>query len=319
MTMDKHPEHIAEQATGYFVRQRGETAAQRHDRETWLAEDERHAGAYKDAQRIWDRVGDLRDDAHLQALKAADLAMLQRSRWFGTGRLLMAAAVLVLLLGGAWLTAILLAAPPPARYATQIGERRTETLADGTHVVLNTDSVIEVRYARGRRDVSLRHGEAQFEVAHDAARPFVVHVDGDTVTALGTRFQVRRDAGMVVVTLLKGSVKVARGPEQRVLHPDEQARLSPGAGIRVATIDPAQVEGWLEGWLRFRNVSLGQVVAEANRYSSRKLQLDGPGLAELKLSGNFRAGDSASIAQAAEQILPVRVDDRGAEIVLRSR
>jgi transmembrane sensor len=60
-------------------------------------------------------------------------------------------------------------------------------------------------------------------------------------------------------------------------------------------------------------------VAEANRYSSRKLQLDGPGLAGLKLSGNFRAGDSASIAQAAEQILPVRVDERGAEIVLRSR
>lgn len=318
MTMDKHPEQIAEQATGYFVRQRGETVAQRRDRETWLAEDDRHAGAYEDAQRIWDRVGDLRGDARLQALKAADLAALQRSRWSGTGRLLMAAAALVVLLGGAWLVAILLAAPAPARYATQLGERRTETLTDGTRVVLNTDSAIEVRYTRGRRDVSLQHGEAQFEVAHDAARPFVVHVDGDTVTALGTRFQVRRDAGAVVVTLLKGSVQVVQGREQRVLHPDEQAHLSPG-GIRVATIDPAQVDGWPEGWLRFRNASLGQVVAEANRYSSRKLQLDGAGLAGLKLSGNFRAGDSASIAQAAEQILPVRVDDRGAEIVLRSR
>jgi transmembrane sensor len=156
-------------------------------------------------------------------------------------------------------------------------------------------------------------------VAHDASRPFVVHVDGDTVTALGTRFQVRRDVGTVVVTLLKGSVKVVQGQQQRILHPDEQARLSPGDGIRVAIIDPALVEGWPAGWLRFRNATLGQVVAEANRYSSRKLQLDGSGLAGLKLSGNFRAGDSASIAQAAEQILPVRVDDRGAEIVLRSR
>ena len=319
MTMDKHPEQIAEQAAGYFVRQRNETAAQQRDRETWLAEDERHADAYEDAQRIWNRVGDLRDDARLQALKAADLAALQRSRWFGTGRLLMAAAVVVVLLGGAWLMTILLAAPPPARYATQLGERRTETLADGTRVVLNTHSAIEVRYTRGRRDVSLQHGEAQFEVVHDASRPFVVHVDGDTVTALGTRFQVRRDVGAVVVTLLKGSVQVVQGQQQRVLHPDEQARLSPGAGIRVATIDPALVEGWPEGWLRFRNASLGQVVAEANRYSSRKLQLDGSGLAGLKLSGNFRAGDSASIAQAAEQILPVRVDERGAEIVLRSR
>jgi transmembrane sensor len=186
-------------------------------------------------------------------------------------------------------------------------------------VVLNTDTDIEVRYTRGRRGVSLLHGEAQFEVTHDAARPFVVHVDGDTVTALGTRFQVRRNADAVVVTLLRGSVAVTQGPERRVLRPDEQAHLSPGDGIRIQAIDPAQVTGWLGGWLRFRNASLGQVVDEANRYSSRKLQLGDAGLASLKLSGNFRAGDSASIALAAEQILPVRVEDHGAGIVLRSK
>lgn len=319
MTMDKHPEQIAEQAADYFVRHRGETVAQRREREAWLAEDEQHANAYDDAERLWGRVGDLRDNARLQALKAADLAALRRPRWLRSSRLLLAAAMLVLLLGGAYFIAMFAATPPTARYATQLGERRTEVLADGTRVVLNTDSAIEVRYTRGQRNVLLLHGEAQFEVAHNAARPFVVHVDGDTVTALGTRFQVWRNVGTVVVTLLKGSVEVMQGQEQRVLHPDEQAHLSPGTGIHIQTIDPAQVTGWLDGWLRFRNASLGQIVAEANRYSSRKLQLGDPRLAGLKLSGNFRAGDSASIALAAEQILPVRVDDRGAEIVLRSK
>jgi transmembrane sensor len=319
MTMDKHSRHIAEQAAAYFVRHRGESDAQRREREAWLAEDARHARAYEETGRLWDRTGDLRVDAHLRALKAADLAALQRPRWSATRWVLSAAAVLALLVGGAHVATRFLAAPPPVRYATALGERQTEILADGTRVVLNTDSVIEVRYLHGERDVELQRGEAQFEVAHDAARPFVVSVGGDTVTALGTRFQVRRDAAAAVVTLLQGRVEVAQGEERRILRPNEQARLSSNAGIVVKAIDPTEVNGWLDGWLRFRNTPLGQVVAEANRYSPRKLRLGDPRLAGLRLNGNFRTGDSASIAAAVSQILPVRVDDRGADIVLLAK
>jgi transmembrane sensor len=319
MIMDKQSKHIAGKAAAYFVQRRGETAAQRREREAWLAEDARHARAYEETRRLWDRTGGLRGDAHLQALKAADLAALQRSRWPRAGWVLSAAAALALLVGGAYLIVRFLASPPPVRYATELGERHTEILADGTQVVLNTDSVLEVRYTRGERDVELQRGEAQFEVALDAARPFVVSIGEDTVTALGTRFQVRRDTDAAVVTLLQGRVEVAQGEEQRILQPNEQARLSANAGIVVRTIDPTQVDGWLDGWLRFRNTPLSQVVAEANRYSPRKLRLSDSKLANLELNGNFRTGDSASIAAAVEQILPVRVEDRGANIVLLAK
>jgi len=319
MTMDKQSKHIAEQAAAYFVQRRGETVAQRREREAWLAEDDQHERAYEETGRIWDRTGNLRDDAHLQALKAADLAALQRPRWFRADWMLSAAATFTLLLGGAYLAARLLASPPPVTYTTTLGERRTEVLADGTQVVLNTNSAIEAQYTRGRRSVELQRGEAQFEVTHDAARPFVVSVGDGTVTALGTRFQVRRDTDATVVTLLKGRVEVAQGKRRRILQPNEQARLSANAGIAVQAIDPAQVDGWLDGWLRFRNAPLGQVVAEANRYSPRKLRLGDPTLADLRLNGNFHTGDSASIASAVVQILPVRVDDRGADIVLLSK
>lgn len=317
--MDTHSKHIAEQAAAYFVQRRGETFVQRREREAWLAEDARHARAYEETQQLWDRTGNLRDDVHLQALKAADLAVLQRPHWFRTNWMLSAAATLVLLLGGAYLAMRFLGSPPAVTYATALGERRTETLADGTQVVLNTDSVLEARYTRGRRSVELQRGEVQFEVAHDAARPFVVSVGRDTITALGTRLQVRRDTDAAVVTLLQGRVEVAQGQERRILQPNQQARLSTNTGIFVQVIDPAQVDGWLDGWLRFRNAPLGQVVAEANRYSSRKLRLDDPALAGLRLNGNFHTGDSASIASAVEQILPVRVDDRGADIVLLAK
>jgi len=143
---------------------------------------------------------------------------------------------------------------------------------------------------------------------------FVIGGEG-TVTALGTRFQVRRDAGAATITLLEGKVEVVQGHERRVLHPNEQAKLS-GGGILVAAIDPEQVSGWLDGWLRFRDTPLGEVVVEANRYSERKLRLGDPALAGIGVSGNFHAGDSTSIASTVALILPVRVDDSGSDIVL---
>lgn len=320
MTMDKHSRHIAEKAAAYFVQRRGATASERRQREAWLADDAQHARAYEEARRLWDRTGDLRDDTHLQALKAADLVALQRSRRAKVGWILSAAAVLVLLVGGGYLTKrFLTTSTPPVRYATALGERHAAILADGTQVVLNTDSVLEVRYTRNQRSVELQQGEAQFEVTHDPARPFIVHVGEDTVTALGTRFQVRRAPDATVVTLLRGKVEIAQGKERRILHPDEQARLSDNAGIVVRKIDPAQVNGWLHGWLRFRNAPLSEVIAEANRYSPHKLRLGDPALGKLKLSGNFRTGDSASIAAAVAQLLPVRVDDRGTDIVLLAK
>lgn len=315
--MDEQTKRISDQAADYFAGSQFETNAHRSAREAWLAADVRHRQAYDEMQRLWDHAGALRDDAELKAFTArgrAALRQARRAKW-----MFLAAAAVVVMAGGFWLSLWLKTAPTPVRYATTLDERQTEVLADGSHVTLNTDSALEVRFTRNRRDVDLQRGEAQFEVAHDASWPFVVHTGMGTVTALGTRFQVRRDADDAVVTLLQGSVAVAQGQDRRTLVPNEQARLSDKGGIVVRTIDPAQVSGWLDGWLHFSDATLSDVVAEANRYSPRKLRLADAGLAGLRLHGNFRAGDTASIAAAAGQLLPVKVDDRGNEIVLRPK
>jgi transmembrane sensor len=311
-------DHIAEQAAKYLARSQIETPSQKLEREAWLAEDPRHMQEYERLQRISDRMADLlRDDPDLRALEAKDLTELDRSRRTRR-RWVWSAAALVLLSVGTTLVISFCSTPAPVSYATKLGERRTESLVDGTQVVLNTDSALEVRYSRSRRDVQLLHGEAQFQVAHDASRPFVVHVGEGTVTALGTRFQVRLEADASVVTLLDGKVEVMQGLARRTLLPNEQARLS-SEGIAVQTIDPAQASNWLDGWLKFKDVPLAQVVADANRYSDRKLRLADHGLADIRLSGNFRAGESASIASTAAEILPIRVDDSGTDIMLLPR
>jgi len=317
--MDKNRNPIAERAAEYFVRRHVASLAERRSRNAWLDADPDHARAYADQQRLWDRVGDLADDSELQALKTAGLAALNRRRWLQPRRLIALAASLVVLVGAGSFFSRLVETPPPVAYATALGEQRTETLADGTEIVLNTDSAVQVSYSNHRRAVALRQGEAQFEVAHDAARPFVVSVGHDTVTALGTRFQVRREPGSTSVTLLQGSVEIAHGNERYRLRPDERAVISSRTGVSIASIDPASAEAWLDGWLRFRGTPLAEVIAEANRYSPRKLRLGDPRLANVQLSGTFRAGDSASIADAASLILPVRVARSGDELVLQPK
>ena len=317
--MDKHSKVIAERAAEYFVQRVSETLAQRREREAWLAEDIRHARAYEDVGRVWERADGLRGNPTLLALKGADMAALQRPRWYPASRIFMIAAVLlIVVLGSIGFTRAFLDSPSTNAYSTEVGVRRAEALVDGSEVVLNTDSALEIRYSRNRRDVDLERGEAQFTVAHDTTRPFVVHVGDGSITALGTRFLVRREANATVVTLLEGKVNVAQGDKQRSLQPNEEARLARDS-IAVRAIDPVQVSGWLDGWLRFRDEALGEVVVEANRYSRRKLRLADAKIAGLKINGSFHAGDNASLASAIEQILPVRVEDRSGDIVLHAK
>ena len=317
--MDKTPDRIAEQAAEYFARRTsGARGEPRDGLQDWLRADPRHAQAYGETQGLWEQLGELQGDAELQALKQARLAELRRER---RGRLraplLATAATLALLLGGGYFAYLAyFGPPPPVPYATALGEQRTERLQDGSRLVLNTDTAVQAAYTRGRREVELLRGEAQFEVARDAARPFVVRVGEGSVTALGTRFQVRRDADDARVTLLEGSVEVALGGQRRVLQPNEQARLSPSGELLVAAVDPEADDGWLDGWLRFRATPLEEVIAEANRYAPRKLRLGSPELAGVEMNGTFRTGESEAIAAAAAMILPVRVDDSGEDIVL---
>lgn len=314
--MENHPDRIAEQAAVHFARRHGASLPERRERDIWLHADPAHAKAYDRLQKLWEQSNHLADDQELQALKAADLAALRRGRWFRPQRFAAIAATLVLLVGAGVLVSQRMPSPPPLTFATALGERRTEMLDDGSQVVLNTDSAIEVRYSKGRRAIALMRGEAQFDVAHDASRPFVVGIGDDTVTALGTRFQVRREPESTSVTLLEGSVEVARGDERHVMAPNERALLSARTGIAITSIDPELASSWLDGWLRFRGAPLAEVIAEANRYSELKLRLGDPRLADVELSGNFHAGDNASIGDAASMILPVRVEQRGGEIVL---
>jgi transmembrane sensor len=130
-------------------------------------------------------------------------------------------------------------------YRTAIGESQSVLLSDGTRLSLNTDTRVRVAFSAGQRLVNVTAGEAVFDVAKDASRPFVVRAAGSEVVALGTVFSVRLlpqgQGESLAVVLVEGRVEVRPAaseggvdgvaPERRLeMKAGERVRLMRAAG-----------------------------------------------------------------------------------------
>ncbi len=200
---------------------------------------------------------------------------------------------------------------PPSHavvYATAKGERRDVVLSDGTRVALNADTHLSVAMQAGRRELTLASGEAAFQVTHDANRPFVVHLGDRDLRDIGTEFNVRREAGLVTVTVREGMVAVQRpGDEKRSLSMGPGSRLEhregdPGSMVLAANADDAF--SWRSGRLIYRNRPLSEVVADLNRYGEAQVKTVGPA-ADLRFTGVLTVGDQAAMVHRLANLLPV--------------
>lgn len=202
-------------------------------------------------------------------------------------------------------------------YVTQVGEQRTVPLSDGSIVTLNTSSQVKVRVTGAQRRVEVLRGQANFEVAKDASRPFVVSAGRGEVHAVGTVFDVYRRTTDVVVTLIEGRVSVA--PEGRagasgaiVLDAGQQVSFgAPGVAPQRTNADLQQVSAWLDRKLVFADTPLAEAIAEANRYSHLKIELRATELAGAKISGTFDAGRNEAVAEGLQAYFGLEADRSG--------
>ncbi|TWT20308.1 FecR family protein [Luteimonas marina] len=285
------------------------TDAEREEFERWHAADPRNALAYHRAKAIWrDSNAVIRSSMALS--EAARHALQYPPKPSGLRRWWLPAASLAAI-GAAAVFLFVPFAPqePPAgtQYATAAGDQRGIALADGSNLTLDTQTVVVERYSPGERRVDLLRGQAQFEVQGNPERPFVVHALGGTVTAIGTRFQVRVEGAGATVTLQEGQVHVAASSAN---GPARVASLQPGQTLRfdadgtlgsVQNADLRAVQGWMEGKLYVDNWRLQDFVAELNRYSDTKLRIDDPALAEERISGVFQTRNRDSLGRLLAQ------------------
>jgi transmembrane sensor len=198
----------------------------------------------------------------------------------------------------------------PVRLHTDTGESRVVVLQDKSVMHLNTRSDVVVQISRWERHVELVSGEAFFEVATDAQRPFVVRSGLVSARALGTKFAVTKRADVTLVTVAEGRVLVAEqngnsgsvptGARAAEIGAGEQALAAP-RGISKARVDAQTVLAWRDGKLVFDGDSLGKVVDEFNRYNRTPIVIADPAVAERRVSGVFSVHDPESLMQFLER------------------
>ncbi len=162
-------------------------------------------------------------------------------------------------------------------------------LPDGTDVWLNAASSITypTAFTGGERTVNIT-GEAYFEVAKDAARPFHVKVNTMEVEVLGTHFNINSysDEGMIKTTLLEGSVRINKGTsadgsfQSVVLKPGQQAQAA--AGLKV--IDRADIEqavAWKNGMFLFKDQDIESIMKQVSRWYDVEISYDKRPVKEL--------------------------------------
>ncbi|SEL63018.1 FecR family protein [Parapedobacter koreensis] len=173
------------------------------------------------------------------------------------------------------------------------------TLSDGTKVWLNAMSELRfpVHFGQGSREVFLQ-GEAYFEVAHDAKKPFHVNVNGNKVEVLGTHFNINAYRDVMSATLVEGSVRVSNPTGERVLAPGQEAKVGEQITVQPANIDKAIA--WKQGDFYFKRDNIDEIMGQLSRWYDVEVKYESAYPANKGYSGAIRR--DVNISQVLEML-----------------
>jgi transmembrane sensor len=273
----------------------------------WRKQAPEHERAWQRLQVMEQKLSAVPDPAARNALKATSTrTQLKRRKVLQMLGLVIATggATQLLRRSDAWLQF-------SADYSSPIGEITEVELPDGTRVVLNTGSAIDVDYTADARRILLRTGEVLITSAADNVpqhRPLSVHDQHGAVYALGTRFMVRQQAQRSEVAVLQGAVEIH--PRRRA---DVVLRLDAGSRSDFSEDEVGAVTGtdenavaWSRGVLLAEQMPVQDFVAELARYRSGMLRCD-QAIAGMKVSGVFSLRDTDRALQNLTLGLPLQI------------
>jgi len=304
----------------------------------WLNRSPEHRETLLRMAQVWSRVDRVIEARLDRVLAAADaggrkVSLAQTlTRLYPVLASLAVAASLVLIASSVFLVVTdpfgFTAAPQKAVYAAAIGEQKQLRLEDGTVVRLNTGSSLELDYSPEERSVRLLEGEAWFDVAHNAKRPFVVYAGDGAVRAVGTSFAVRKRDKVVDVTVTSGRVILSNLKREENVAPSPYPLATLEAGHQasfdervesVTSLGREEIErelSWRSGYLRFDGEPLSEVVDEISRYTTVDIVIDDPALQDLRIGGYFHTGDVETMLDILEQSFGVAHEWKGSDEVV---
>ncbi len=257
-----------------------------------------------------------------------DRRVVRGTHWSGMRlRAAIVAGVVVVIAFATWWL------PDRTVYSTVHAEQRSWRMPDGSTVHLNSNSEIKVRFDAERRDVDLIRGQALFQVAKDARRPFWVHAGEAAVRAVGTEFDVYRQPRRTLISVVEGRVAIWRLPQIPArqlggmiesvggpvaqLDAGQQAHIThESTVVSERAADVRKTVAWLQRQVIFDHDPLGNAVEEFNRYAEVQIRIDDPALRAVQISGIFSAYDAESFIRFLERQPEMRLRRAGNEIVV---
>lgn len=319
---------IEDVASRYILRREAEewSETDQAELEAWLSASMAHRAAYLRLKHGWAQAD------RLAALRSQGVTQRQPAWWRRRDSLLAIAAVStgILALSVPFMRGALeqgFADVAEAAYATPVGGFKTVTLADGSHVELNTSTQLRTEVTHDRREVWLKRGEAFFKVTPDAGRPFIVHAGNRKITVLGTSFSVRLDGDEVSVSVVEGKVRLeavgapATAPTETVPPTLTRGELAVARGseILIATDAAARVDrdlAWRHGMLSFDQAALADVVGEFNRYNVRQIVVEDPAVASIRIGGTFKSSNTDAFLRLLQSAYGLHVAEDGEKITV---
>jgi transmembrane sensor len=333
---------VRHEAAEWFVRlnTREPATDEVGDWQRWLMRSPAHRQAFAEIEDLWRTVGHTEDHFTKTAatLPSASVAAPsnRRRRWAvaAAATVLFGAVVSFLVSSGSIESNDL---PSSAVVQTRTSEDRTYALPDGSRIQVGARTRIVVDFSNAVRSVIIDSGEAYFEVAHDPARPFVVHASGSTITAIGTAFNVHSALGRVSVAVVEGAVNVQNAAQEAPLPAAQRDVLQPppssepviiraGEGVAydrltrsVDAIDTGVETSWRGGQLKFLREPLAYVIADIERYSDLRISIADPSVGEFLYTGTVIPQDVDDWLTLVSQAFPVEVQRINKRAILLKR
>lgn len=350
MTEARREEEIEREAGEWFTRMHsGDADAElRSAFETWLHGNRAHKIAYREFEQVFRDLEFVAPEAGVDVDTFLGRARQRRFAWLErlirrpvSGLAISGALVAFLafaLLPGQFGSpaapdAAAMAAASASERFTQIAEISEISLEDGSVVTLGPASRIRTEFSDRRRHVILLEGEAFFEVVRDPSRPFYVTSQDTLVRVVGTKFDVKRSADIVHVSVLEGVVEVLKPSDiggvietgetaavpKQVLTAGERVSAARRVALpEVKQIEQAEPGAWRKGRLAYEDASLAEIIADLNRYSERPIAIATSDVGDLRSTISFYTDDMDEVLTVIAAIHPVTVErSRDGAVTLR--
>ncbi|CCH47809.1 FecR family protein [Pseudodesulfovibrio piezophilus] len=307
----------------------------------WLEENPLHKEAYEQVEKFWQDLEFLKqesldDSFFIPTWRERTRSVVWRIHecinkkskpaFYGLGGV----CALVLLVFLCFPQIILFPSYSGEIFATGIGEKKTLHLADGSRITLGADTSVKVTFTRTSRHIQMSTGEAFYEVAKDPKRPFIVVSGEHQITVHGTIFDVRHNTQRIQVAVREGVVSVtalqkispldrtkppqpptSHSPlvQSKILKAGEQLTILAEKGLQPVThIQPQSIGLWRNNILAYIDTPLSEIVADMNRYQSRKISIHDALVANIKITATFNSNDVDKTLQTLTEILPIRLE-----------